>query len=209
MAEAQTKTIVVVIADKSPLVQTGLGRLFGEDDRFTVLATATDGERFMEAVDRLSFDIGVIGWNMPYMDGRAVLQALRERADPPRIVVYTGNAAPEVPRQVIRLGGAGFCSKGEPPERLVETVLAVSTGRMVFPFMDMGKAEADPFDSLTRRERELLTALARGCTNAQIAHDLDISLNTVKFHLKNLYGKLDVRNRTQAVAWHLKAHGGV
>ena len=87
----------MVIADKSPLVQTGLGRLFGEDDRFTLLATATDGERFMEAVDRLSFDIGVIGWNMPYMDGRAVLQALRERADPPRIVVYTGNAAPEVP----------------------------------------------------------------------------------------------------------------
>ena len=89
-------------------------------------------------------------------------------------------------------------------QRLVS--LAVAEGRMVFPFMDMSQPGGDPFASLTSREQELLAALAHGRTNAQIAGDLEISLNTVKFHLKNLYGKLSVRNRAQAVAHYLKSH---
>ena len=87
-----------------------------------------------------------------------------------------------------------------------ETILAVAEGRMVFPFMDMSKPGQDPFGSLTGREQELLAALSEGQTNSQIASDLAISLNTVKFHLKNLYGKLNVKNRAQAVACYLKAH---
>lgn len=201
-----TESIDVVLADKSPLVLAGLSHMFDVDDRFTLLATAADGERFMEAVVRLSFDIGIIGWDMPYMEGRAVLKALRgEVQEPaPRIIVYTGNSAPGIPRQVMHMGGAGFCSKRESPERLIETVLAVSEGRMVFPFMDITGPGGDPFSSLTAREQELLAALAQGHTNAQIASELNISLNTVKFHLKNLYGKLNVRNRAQAVARYLK-----
>ena len=199
-------SIDIVVADKSPLVQAGLENLFSSDDRFTLLATAADGERFMEAVDRLCFDIGVIGWDLPYLDGRGVLEALRAREGAPRIVVYTGNGSPDVPRQVMQMGGAGFCSKSEPPGRLLETVLAVSEGRMVFPFMDMSKPGSDPFSSLTAREQELLAALSLGRTNAQIAGDLDISLNTVKFHLKNLFSKLNVKNRAQAVACYLKTH---
>ncbi len=203
----KTETIDIVVADKSPLVQNGLAQLFENDPQFTLVATAADGDRFMEAVSRLNFDIGIIGWNMPYMGGRAVLQELKKREKAPRIVVYTGNAAPEVPRQVMQLGGAGFCSKSETLVQLIETVLAVSEGRMVFPFMDMSRPGADPFGSLTAREQELLAALAQGRTNAQIAGDLGISLNTVKFHLKNLYSKLNVRNRAQAVASYLKSHG--
>ncbi|MCW8834819.1 MAG: response regulator transcription factor, partial [Rhodospirillales bacterium] len=111
---------------------------------------------------------------------------------------------PGIPRQVMQLGGAGFCSKSEVPERLVEMLIAVNEGRMVFPFMDMRKGAADPLATLTVREHELLLSLVRGSTNAQIAGYLDISLNTVKFHLKNLYGKLEVSNRAQAVARYLK-----
>jgi len=200
------ENIDVVLADKSPLVLAGLSTMFEADDRFTLLATAPDGERFMEAVVRLNFDVGIIGWDMPYMEGRTVLKALRDHTqDPaPRIIVYTGNPAPDIPRQVMHMGGAGFCSKREAPERLIETVLSVSEGRMVFPFMDMSGPSSDPFASLTAREQELLAALAQGQTNAQIAGELGISLNTVKFHLKNLYGKLNVRNRAQAVARYLK-----
>lgn len=77
---------------------------------------------------------------------------------------------------------------------------------MVFPFMDMSKPGNDPFGLLTGREQELLIALSEGHTNIQIAQELSISLNTVKFHLKNLYGKLSVKNRAQAVACYLRAH---
>ena len=201
------KIIDIVVADKSPLVQDGLTQLIEQEERFSLVAIAADGERFMEAVNRLLFDVGVIGWDMPYMGGREVLHAFRELQEAPRLVVYTGNPSPHVPRQVMQLGGAGFCSKRESPQRLLETILAVAEGRMAFPFMDLSQPSANPFGCLTGRERELLAALAQGHTNAQIASDLGISLNTVKFHLKNLYGKLDVQNRAQAVACYLTSPG--
>ena len=200
-------TIDIVVADKSPLVLSGLVQLFEQDERFHLVATAADGERFLEAVERLSFDIGIIGWNMPYLSGQGVLQTLQKSEKKPRIIVFTGNGSPDISRQVMRFGGAGFCPKTDHPSVLLETVLAVSEGRMVFPFMDMSRPSNDPFSGLTSREQELLASLALGRTNQQIAGDLSISLNTVKFHLKNLYGKLDVKNRAQAVACYLNTSG--
>jgi len=198
-----THAIDIAIADKSPLVQSGLNALFGADERFRVVAVAADGERFMSAVDRLSFDIGIIGWEMPYLTGAGVLTALRGRDDAPRIIVYTGSQDPDVPRQAMALGAAGFCHKKDPPERLVDAVLSVARGGMSFPYVDVRLLELNPLAALTDREREILIALSQGLTNQQLAKELDISLNTVKFHLKNLYGKLGVDNRAQAVARYL------
>jgi two-component system, NarL family, nitrate/nitrite response regulator NarL len=197
---ARREPIEIVVADKSPLVTSALRQLFAKDDRFRLVATASDGERFLEAVRRMKFDVGIIGWDMPYCDGRRVLEVLRKQAGVPRILVYTGNLDPDVPREVMALGGAGFCAKSDPPERLLAAVDAIAGGRMVFPFVDVRTLGADPLASLTLRERELLKRLATGRTNAQLAKDIGVSVNTVKFHLKNLYEKLDVRNRAQAVA---------
>jgi two-component system nitrate/nitrite response regulator NarP len=156
----------------------------------------------------MAFDVGVIGWDMPYASGFEVLEALRARPDAPRIVVYTGSAAPNLAREAMALGAAGFCSKRQSPERLIETIIAVARGAMVFPFFDVRTDRTDPFGDLTPRERELLAALPSGRTNAQIAKDLGLSVNTVKFHLKSLYDKLSVRNRAQAVALHLQRPAG-
>lgn len=207
LSSSDKNIINIVVSDKSPLIQVGLRTLFGCDKRFALVATAVDGEQFMEEIGRIDFDIGIIGWEMPCLNGRGVLKEMANINGPtPKIIVYTSNVAPDVPRQVMRLGGAGFCQKSESPERLIETILAVSEGRMVFPFMDMSKPGNDPFGLLTGREQELLIALSEGNTNIQIASELDISLNTVKFHLKNLYSKLNVKNRAQAVASYLKEY---
>ncbi len=207
LSSSGKKTIDIVVSDKSPLIQVGLATLFDGDDRFALKATASDGERFLEAIQRLDFDIGIIGWVMPYLNGKGVLKKMLEiEGSKPKIIVYTGSSAPDVPRQVMQLGGAGFCQKSESPERLIETILAVSEGQMVFPFMDMRNNVNDPFDLLTGREQELLIALSEGNTNTQIATELKISLNTVKFHLKNLYSKLNVKNRAQAVTCYLKEY---
>lgn len=200
----ETRPIEIVIAEKNPLLQSSLVRLFAEDKRLSLVATAADGERFLETVERMPFDIGIVGWEMPFVDGRGVLQALRGRANAPRVIVYTGSPNPDVPRQAMALGAAGFCSKSDPPSQLLDTVMAVAAGRMVFPFIDVGRLTNDPFAGLTPREREMLAALAGGLTNQQMAGQLSISLNTVKFHLKNLYDKLGVNNRAQAVAYYLK-----
>jgi DNA-binding NarL/FixJ family response regulator len=202
---AKQPQVRVVLADRSPVVLSGLEHIFSEDERFRVVAVAADGERFLEAVDRLSFQVGVIGWAMPYLDGRGVLQALRDRAAAPRIVVYADNPSPELPGTVMSLGGAGYCTNNAPAGELLDTVAAVADGRMVFPYIDVRTLDTDPFVALTRREKELLALLRAGRPAAIIAADLGISVNTVKFHLKNLYGKLGVHNRTQAVTAYLSA----
>jgi two-component system nitrate/nitrite response regulator NarL len=205
MGAQQVRPIDIVIAEKNPLLQSSLIKIFAGDERFCLVAVTPDGERFLETVEKVPFDVGVIGWEMPYLDGRGVLQALRGRAESsPRLIVYTGSPNPDVPRQAMTLGAAGFCSKREPPEQLLDTIIAVASGRMVFPFIDVSSLASDPLAGLTPRERELLAALAGGLTNQQMATQLDISLNTVKFHLKNLYDKLAVGNRAQAVAFYLK-----
>ena len=79
---------------------------------------------------------------------------------------------------------------------------SVAAGRMVFPFMDVRSLRRDPRDSLTEREKTLLAALAKGRTNTELAAELDISINTVKFHLRNLYEKLGLNNRSQAIAFY-------
>ncbi len=192
--------IEVVIADKSPLVTRAMVRLFEDDERFNLLATANDGERFLEAARRFPFTVGVIGWDMPYLNGRGVLERLRGQGRLMRIVVHTGACDPTVVRTAMTLGAAGFCSKAEPPERLLDVCAAAAGGRMAFPFVDFAARVEDPRDQLTARERALLDTLASGRTNAQLARELGISIHTVKFHLKNLYDKLQVVNRAQAVA---------
>jgi two-component system nitrate/nitrite response regulator NarP len=81
-------------------------------------------------------------------------------------------------------------------------VATVAAGRMVFPFLDVRALKRDPREELTDREKTMLSALARGRTNNELAKELGISINTVKFHLRNLYEKLGFRNRSQAIAFY-------
>lgn len=207
MIHFNTDGIRVVVADKSPLVRSGLAALIKRDRRFDLVEAVGDGDAFLDAVEIHAFDVGVIGWDMEGMGGKQVLHALKNYKKPPRIVVYTGNSGAAIPRRTMQLGGAGFCSKSGSTESLLETIVAVSEGRMIFPFMDVRLSAGGPFGNLTAREQDLLEALSQGRMNAQIAGDLGISLNTVKFHLKNLYGKLGVKNRAQAVASYLQGDG--
>lgn len=198
------RPIDAIIADKNQLVRAGLTQLLSQDERFCVRAAVSDGRSLLDALaEETPCDVAVLGWMLPSVDARGVLAHLRERRDAPSIVVYTGALDPAIPRHVMALGGAGFCSKREPPERLMEIMTAVADGQMVFPRFDVRSLYKDPFDHLTAREFELLAALAEGASNNRIAQGMGISLNTVKFHLKNLYEKLNVQNRASAVALYV------
>jgi two-component system nitrate/nitrite response regulator NarL len=196
-------SISVVVADKSPLVRAGLQGLLNEDERFELLGVAENGEQFLTFVERQPFQVGIVGWVMPGMGGRGVLESLRDRPDAPRVVIYTGDPSTDIPRQAMRLGGAGFCSKSEPPSQLLDSVARVATGQMIFPFVDVRELHSYPMSELTPRERELLAALSEGRSNAQLAARFEISIQTVKFHLKNVYEKLGIGNRAQAVALYV------
>lgn len=204
-SESSLATVRVGVADKSPLIQAALRHLIAEDGRFELVSVCADGEAFLQNVDEHELDVGIIGWVIGPGDGKYILDQLRGRESAPRIIVFTGSQGESVPAQVMAHGGAAFVSKSEQPALLLDTVAAVAEGRMVFPFLDVRAIHQSPLATLTRRELEVLALLAAGQTNKQIATTQDVSLNTVKFHIKNLYEKLDVRSRSQAVALYLKS----
>lgn len=204
-ATSEQKTIRVGIADKSPLIQAALKHLLADDPRFQLVDACADGEQFLKMIDEFDLDVAVIGWVIAPGDGKYILDHLRNRENAPRIVVYSGAQSEAVPSQVMAHGGAAFVSKSEQPEYLLDTVAAVADGRMVFPFLDVRAIHQSPLAALTHRELEVLALLAAGQTNKQIAAAQSVSLNTVKFHLKNVFEKLGVHSRSQAVALYLKS----
>ena len=102
-------------------------------------------------------------------------------------------------------GAAAFVSRSSPIETLIQTCLDVAAGKMVFPFLDVRELRNDPINTLSRRERILIEALSEGLTNKQLSQRLEISSNTVKFHISNIFDKLGVKNRAQAIAHYYKS----
>jgi two-component system nitrate/nitrite response regulator NarP len=197
-ADAQ---VTVMLADNNPLVLTAMSEIFERDNRFSLVATSSTAEGFLGTVMRMPVQVGVIDWTLPALGGAKLIEVLREQENAPRLVVY-GDEAAETPRKAMSVGAAGFAARSGSVERLLETCLAVAKGQMVFPFLDVRKLQQDPIAHLSRRERTLLEALSKGSTNRELAREFDISPNTVKFHLSNLFEKLSVKNRAQAIAFY-------
>jgi two-component system nitrate/nitrite response regulator NarP len=197
----------IAIADKNPVIRTGLIDIIARDGRFEVVATVPTGGALLKLALEQSIDIAIIGWALPDISGGDVLSELKKRQSPIRVIVYTGEPGQDVLRRTIKGGAWGFISKSDEPPVLIETISSVARGRVCFPYVDIEALSRDPLEMLTVRERELLAALADGWTNQQIAARIGISRNTVKYHLKNLYDKLDVNNRAMAVALYMSRQG--
>jgi two-component system, NarL family, nitrate/nitrite response regulator NarP len=198
---AKDKPVTIMLADSNPLVLTAMSEIFGKDARFSLVATSATAEGFLGTVMRMPVQVGVIDWNLPALGGAKLIDVLREQPDAPRLVVY-GDESSDTPRKAMSSGAAGFAARSGTVERLLETCLSVAKGQMVFPFLDVRRLQQDPIEQLSRRERTLLEALSKGLTNRELSKEFDISTNTVKFHLSNLFEKLSVKNRTQAIAFY-------
>jgi DNA-binding NarL/FixJ family response regulator len=205
MKNGKPNVIRVGLADKNPLIQAALKQLLSEDGRFELVHVASGCEDFLRNIAADPIDVGVTGWVIGPCDGRFILDHLATQDKPPRIVVYTGDEGKSVPSQVMAHGGAAFVSKSEQPNVLLDTIAAVAAGQMVFPYIDVRSIYDNPLSTLTRREMEVLADLASGRTNKQIARDLEVSLNTIKFHVRNLFQKLGVNSRGQAISMYLRS----
>lgn len=199
------KPIRVAVADKNPLVRAGLRQLLGEDKRFEHVGECENGTDFLRMAQGLDFSVGVIGWVMPNGDGKFVLDQIGAIKPDARIVIYTGADDDAFAAQAMLHGAAALVLKSESTDYLLDTLEVVARGRMVFPYVDIQKLQKSPLLTLTRREKEVLAALAAGRSNKEIAQEQNVAPNTVKFHLKNLYEKLGVSNRAQAVSVYLQS----
>lgn len=200
--------IELALGDSNPLMLSAMSEFIERDPRFSLVATASSAEGFLEVVLRVPVVVGVIDWTLPKLGAERLIDVLRAQDAAPRVVVYSHGDGADIPSRAMAAGAAGFCSRSEPPERLLDIIAEVAGGRMVFPFLDVRQLRRDPMSVLTRRERALLTSLAQGRTNKELAADLGISINTVKFHLRNLFDKLSVSNRAQAIAFYYSTVAG-
>jgi DNA-binding NarL/FixJ family response regulator len=200
----------VLVADDQALVRTGLCTIL-ERSGLEVLGEAADGRAAVREARRLRPDVVLMDIRMPVLDGiAATRELLAGRPDgPPRVLVLTTFDLDEYVFEALRAGASGFLLKDAPPTRLVAAVHAVSEGeallapqitrRLVERFAQPARAAPPGLDELTAREREVLTLMARGLSNAEIAEALVLTLPTVKTHVSRVLLKLGLRDRVQAV----------
>ncbi|MDG1802787.1 MAG: response regulator transcription factor [Paracoccaceae bacterium] len=200
-ADISDRPIDVMLADGNPLVLSALSEIIDRDARFSLVATSATAEGFLGTVMRVPVQIGIIDWGLPVLGGAKLIEVLREQEHAPRIVVYAEDTG-DLPRLAMTAGAAAFAPRSSQAEALLETCIDVAAGKMVFPFLDIRELQSDPIHQLSRKERAILEALSKGLTNRELAKELDISINTVKFHLSNLFEKLSVKNRAQAIAFY-------
>lgn len=192
----------LVVVERNPLIVSALRELIIADQRFAMVGCLSSGAAFIDALTTtcIAFDVALVSWRLADMDADEVLLELRRRELVARIVVFRGESDSAVLKRCVRLGAQGFCYEDDDASILVETLLAVANNRICIPHIDLARVNETPLSALTVRELELLTVLSDGWSNLQIAARTGISENTVKYHLKNLYGKLGARNRAMAVA---------
>jgi DNA-binding NarL/FixJ family response regulator len=209
-------TIRVVIADDQAMVRAGLSLILRPHDDIELIGEAGDGEEAVEAARRLRPDVVLMDVRMPRVDGIEATRRLLAPGAPhhPRVLVLTTFDLDEYVYDALRAGAGGFMLKDEPPDHLVAGIRTVAGGdallapsvtrRLIEEFIR--RPAAASFDGsllaeLTAREREILELLARGRSNDEIAGQLYLSRATVKTHVGNVFMKLDLRDRAQAVVF--------
>lgn len=202
--------ITVVLADDHTLVLEGLRSLLAAETDMQVLATATDGERLLDAVRRFHPDVVITDVQMPYMNGLDCLREIRRSHPQTRVLILTAYADADMMQTLLAVGADGLLLKTDPPQQAVQAVRQVMNGQLVFPAAVrrwLSAPAPKPAPGLSEREWEVLALVAEGLPNKQIAERLHISGNTVKYHLQNIFAQLNVSNRTEASRWYLQQRG--
>jgi DNA-binding NarL/FixJ family response regulator len=200
----------VLLADDQEMVRTGFRLILSAEADLDVVGEAGTGAAAVEKARALKPDVVLMDIRMPELDGLAATRALMGDPTPPRIVVVTTFDLDEYVYGALRAGACGFLLKDAGPRLLVEAVRAAANGdALVSPSITVRllqhvttpkSAPALP-EPLSPRELEVVQAVARGRTNAEIAAELFVSLSTVKTHLTNVQSKLSARNRVEIAAW--------
>jgi DNA-binding NarL/FixJ family response regulator len=206
-------SIRLVVVDDQALVRAGFVKLLDAEPDIQIVGEAGDGPEAVDLAATATPDVMLMDIRMPQMDGIEATRRIRSRPRSPRIVILTTFDLDEYVFDAIKAGASGFLLKDAPADQLVAGVRLVASGeallaptitrRLIEEFAKRPRRapETGPAElaGLTTREREIMTLVARGLSNAEIAEQLVVGESTVKTHVGNVLMKLDLRDRVQAV----------
>jgi DNA-binding NarL/FixJ family response regulator len=199
----------VLVADDHPAFRRGLELMLADVDDLELVGEAETGARAVELAAELSPDVVLMDLRMPDLDGIEATRRVVRQVPAPAVVVLTMFEDDDSVFAAMRAGARGYLLKGAEQDEIVRAVHAAAAGEAIFGptvatrviahFSSGAGSTGAAFPSLTEREREVLEMIAAGKGNATIAHELLISLKTVRNHVSNIFTKLQVPDRSSAI----------
>ncbi len=191
----------VLIADDHRLIAEGIKRSLEESSDFEVVAEANTGSQILPLIRRTNPDVVLLDLRMPGVDGLTALEQIKRDHPAIKVVILSASSDQQVIQAALAKGASAYVIKSVNPVDLASTLRQVMEGS-VFHAVGLpaqGQASSASELGLTAREVSILQALARGLSNQAIGKELFVAEQTVKFHLTNIYRKLEATNRTEAV----------
>lgn len=205
--------IKILIVDDHPVVREGLAGFLGQDKELKVVGEAKDGLQAVEQAKKLNPDIVLMDLQMPGLDGVEAMRQIRAESENIRFIVLTTYNTKEDILKAIDAGAKAFLLKDAPRQEVCEAIRAVHRGesllqptvasKVVSLVAELAQQQQQP-DALSQRELEVLNLVAKGMSNKTIAVELFIGERTVKAHITNIFQKLGVSDRTEAVTQALQ-----
>ena len=209
LGAGENKMVRILLADDHPLIRAGLRTTLEHEENLIVIGEAIDGVQTIALCRELTPDILLLDLSMPGPSPATTVRRITDECPEIKIIILSAFDDEVYVRNLIGLGIAGYILKDEAPESLIRAIRVSLEGGVWFsrriidilakPGVEAGYPEVN--NHLTDRENEVLNLMAKGHTNIQIADTLAIAEGTVKNHLVNIYQKLGVHSRAEAVAW--------
>ncbi len=209
-AAAPEHTVRVVVVDDHPLFVDGLRRLLGSVPDLELAGIATTGADALQIVEQTHPDVVLMDLHLPELSGIEATRYITASSYPAAVLILSMLDDDDSVFAALRAGARGYLVKGAPPEEVLQAIRATANGETVFGaslasrilgyFAELQpKSPPLPFPQLSDREREVLNLLAHGHNNATIANRLYLSPKTIRNHVSNIIGKLQVADRTAAI----------
>jgi DNA-binding NarL/FixJ family response regulator len=211
MKRQANKRVRILIADREGVFRLGLKKLFALEDDLRVVAQAENADQVTGLAEKFTPDIYFIQADIAEENSGELLRKLRKGTSPGRVLITTALPPSDLGMEFVKRGASGVVPKTAEPEVFVKSARRVAQGEMwlssgpISPGATATPAEADPparpADTLTRREKSIISCLMQGWRNREIARQLTITEQTVKNHLRTIYDKVGVSDRLELVLY--------